>query len=79
MLDLKPYGAFIENTIRPILEEARTLLKEIEAKGIDVNEVSIKRLLAYLFECHLGTLILGLAKDCTIVLIIAVTAYLILK
>ena len=41
MLDLKPYGAFIENTVRPLLEE----LKEIKViRDIDLN-CAIKQML----------------------------------
>ena len=34
MFDLKPYGAFIENTIRPLLEEVRIL----GLQNIDINK-----------------------------------------
>ena len=41
MLDLKPYGAFIEYTIRPLIEE----LKQVKViRDVDLNE-ALKRVL----------------------------------
>lgn len=39
MPDLKPYGAFIENTIRPLLDECRPFLDKYD---VDIN-LAIKR------------------------------------
>ena len=79
MLDLKPYGAFIENTIRPLLEETRGILSEVKKVGLPVNQESLERLLASLFKSHLVITLLTLVKEVAIVIVISITAYAILK
>ena len=79
MLDLKPYGAFIENTVRPLLEEFRRVLREVEEAGLPVNQESLEHLLASLFKRHLVITLLTLVKEVAIIVIISFTTYLILK
>lgn len=43
MIDLKPYGAFIENTIRPLLDECKPFLDKY---NVDIN-LAIKRILVF--------------------------------
>ena len=38
-MDLKPYGAFIEHTARPLIEEATILLKEIARTGMEKKDI----------------------------------------
>ena len=52
MLDLKPYGAFIENTVRPLLEEIRLILSEFDKRGIKLDESRIKVLLKEVANYH---------------------------
>ena len=63
MFDLKPYGAFIENTIRPLLEEIRLILSDLEDKGIKIDESRIesliKRIANYNFKVILTQSITG--------------------
>jgi len=39
MLDLKPYGAFVENTVRPLLSEIKTLLDEHDLDSSKWTEI----------------------------------------
>mgnify|MGYP001611067751 FL=1 len=52
MFDLKPYGAFIENTIRPLLEEIRLILSDLEDKGIKIDESRIESLIKRIANYH---------------------------
>ena len=37
MIDLKPYGAFIEHTIRPLIEELGLLCDRYQIRSVDCN------------------------------------------
>ena len=45
MIDLKPYGAFIENTIRPLFEELRYILDVANNDGLKITEENISKIL----------------------------------
>lgn len=47
MIDLKPYGAFIEHTIRPLLGETYRLLEEFDKRGIPLNGYMIATILLF--------------------------------
>lgn len=47
MIDLKPYGAFIEHTIWPLIEETRSLLQEFDKRGIPLNGYMIATILLF--------------------------------
>lgn len=38
----KPIGAFLEYTIRPLLDEFKWLLEELKTRGIEINESNIR-------------------------------------
>lgn len=80
MIDnLKPYGAFVENTIRPFLGEIRTLLDEFKAAGIHVNENKLKEFCWAAFKVQTQHLIFQTITQISIVAIICFTAWLIHK
>ena len=57
MIDLKPYGAFIEYTVRPLVEESKSLLKECERLGVPLTETHINQLGKYLAKLYLISVI----------------------
>jgi len=78
-IDLKPVGAFLENTVRPMIEEGRWFLAELERQGIKISEENIVRVLR---EFLLHSLLVVIARSVLIILvsvIIAFTSYLLLK
>lgn len=69
--DIKPLGAFIENTIRPVLAEAGDILHEFQRQGINVtqdNLIEYTKTIAYI---HLRTIIIQAIRDIVIAIIIA--------
>lgn len=66
MMDLKPYGAFVENTIRPLLAEIKVLLDEY---GFDVPKwTKLVRLVGWF---HLGqTLIKSISETISIIAVV---------
>lgn len=55
--DPKALGAFIEYTLRPILEDARELLEFVKKENIDIETTAKFALCAFLFERVLGVLV----------------------
>lgn len=39
MIDLKPYGAFAQNTLRPLIEDVSALLDKLEQKGVRLGDL----------------------------------------
>ena len=58
MLDLKPYGAFIENTLRPMIEEAQILLSDLHGYGLYLEKEDIFRLGKFIANKHLKAVII---------------------
>ena len=79
MLDLKPYGAFIENTIRPLLEEFKWLLLELEKKGLKISEQSLGQIIKQVAKLHMKSLMISLMRDVTVTLIIAFVVWQVLS
>lgn len=79
MIDLKPYGAFIEHTLRPFIEEMRWFIKECEKKGIKVTESNIKKVLKQLAKLHIITTVIEAVKQVLILGLICLTAYVVLQ
>lgn len=77
MIDLKPYGAFVEHTLRPFLEEAQELLDRLEEKGFYFNKRNIDKLVNGLIKAHLIHASLDIAKSIVITVIVCLTAWLI--
>jgi len=40
MIDFKPYGAFIEHTIRPLLEELELVTKKLKIRNFDATYIA---------------------------------------
>ena len=74
MIDpLKPLGAFIENTIRPMLEELKWFFEECDKKGIKINEDNLRRIVAYVARAHFSTVLLQLVQAVILTLLICAT------
>lgn len=58
MLDLKPYGAFVENTLRPMIEEAQTLLSDLHGYGLYFCKDDIFKLINVVANKHLKAVII---------------------
>ena len=58
MMDLKPYGAFVENTIRPMIEEAHTLLSELRGYGLYFCKEDVFKLINIIANKHLKAVII---------------------
>jgi hypothetical protein len=76
MLDyMKPVGAFLEHTIRPLIAESKWFLDELEKKGIKVNETNIKHSLDYLSSCYIRYAVIQLVQNIIIAGIVCLTIY----
>ena len=74
MIDpLKPLGAFIENTIRPLLGEFKWFFEECEKKGIPINETNVRDICRTVARAHFRTVLFGCAQAVLITLIICAT------
>ena len=65
MIDLKPYGAFVENTIRPLLGE----LKQLDIKITDDN---ISKLVKYSAIHHMAYLTI---QSLTTIIVASIICY----
>ena len=74
MLDpLKPLGAFIENTIRPLLGEFKLFFEECEKKGIPINETNVKIIIEYVAHAHFRTVLVVCVQAVLITILCCVT------
>lgn len=73
--DIKPLGAFIENTIRPLIQEAGDILAEFQRQGISVTEKNITEYTKRIALLHLRTIIIQAIRDIIIAIIIAGTLW----
>ena len=64
MIDLKPYGAFVENTIRPLLNELRDM-------NFPMSEDILLIALKDSCKTHIITTFITVIRDITVVSIIA--------
>lgn len=79
MIDyMKPVGAFLEHTIRPLIQEAKWFLDELESKGLHINERNIKNVSECLVRSYFKCLIIKLIQNIIITGIVCLTTYLIL-
>lgn len=62
MIDLKPYGAFVENTLRPLLHEFKFVIEEARRYGFDLGEENLFRISRLLFKMYLVSLICDVLK-----------------
>lgn len=68
MIDLKPYGGFIEHTIKP-------LIKELNKFGFKYSEKTLQKLI----ELHLLSKLIDFSLTLITVSLVCYTAYLIAK
>ena len=68
--DAKVVGAFIENTIRPLLEEFRWFFSELEKTGIKVTESNVKTVISQIAGYHIRVLLINSATSITTVSVI---------
>ena len=66
MIDLKPYGAFIENSIRPILEQVNVFLDEVDKRGFRLDKSNLQFLLDYLFKLNVQIMVLKAIVSITV-------------
>ena len=79
MIDyMKPVGAFLENTVRPLISEMKWFIDELEKRGLRVTETSISHVFRILLKCYLECLWVNLIKSVIITVIVCLTAYMIL-
>lgn len=69
-LDPKPIGAFIEYTLKPIIDQAIELIELLEKKGLPAKEISKLSIKIYLI-----TTLTGFLRDIIITLIITLCVY----
>lgn len=70
---IKPIGGFIENTIRPMLEEVQWFFDECDIHDIPINERNIKKIIDYTARAHFRTCIINLIQNVVICLLICAT------
>ena len=79
MIDLKPYGAFVENTIRPLLDEFKDVIGELSKYGLNFSEDSLARLSKPFFKLYVYSLIADVIKTMVTVGSVCLVAYLVLR
>lgn len=79
MIDLKPYGAFIENTIRPLIDESHRLLNELETRGFPINRDNLKYILGYIAEQHRDRIVMEMVRSIVLTIIICITFYMTMR
>lgn len=79
MIDLKPYGAFIENTLRPLLEEFKFVIEEARRYGFDLGEESLFRISKLLFKMYLVSLICDVVRTFITIGSVCLVVYLVLQ
>lgn len=71
MIDqMKPLGAFIENTIRPLLDEVQWFFEECDKRNIPVSKENINIMINFISDCWVKGLIIKLIQNVIIALII---------
>jgi hypothetical protein len=74
MIDpLKPLGAFIENTIRPLLSEFHWFFEECDKRGVSINETSIRHIVDYVARAHFRTVCVQLIQAVLITTLLCAT------
>lgn len=75
MLDLKPYGAFIEHTIRPMIEEAQILLSDLHGYGLYLGKEDLFKVCQFLAKKHFRAIIIQSITNIIICGIICYTVW----
>ena len=79
MIDLKPYGAFIQNTVKPLVEEAKELCDKLEKQGLPVNRDNLKFILDYIACQYKEQISMQFITAIVLTLIICATCIVILR
>ena len=79
MIDLKPYGAFVEHTIRPMLSEFKWVLDEFEKNELKLTESNLEALGSYLMKMYAISLVSDIVKTIVTVGSVCLVAYLVLR
>lgn len=69
--EIKPLGAFVENTLRPFLAEFKEILDELKEAGINLENEDIIEYSKIIANLHLRTVFVQAVRDITIGVIIA--------
>lgn len=72
MSELKPYGAFVEYTCRPLIEECKEMLTMFDERGIKLNKDLFKALIL----AHFSHVLIDFIKTLLIGAMICLTVYL---
>ena len=75
MIDLKPYGAFIEYTIRPLLKEFKFILAECKKQHIPITEHNVTQLGKYLADLYIVSLLFDLIKVTFTTVLVCLVVY----
>lgn len=79
MIDyMKPVGAFLENTVRPLIQESKWFIDELEAKGLRLTKRGLEETAGFLFKSYSKCLLIKLVQNVIITGIVCLTIYLIL-
>lgn len=73
--NLKPLGGFIENTVRPLLDELHWLFEEMDKKGLRISEENVFIFLKEIADIHLKTLGAEILKTTIVTSIICFTLW----
>lgn len=70
MIDyMKPVGAFLEHTIRPLIQEAKWFLDELDKRGIKVSEENITHAATHLAGIYIRVTVIRAIQNVIITLI----------
>lgn len=79
MIDyMKPVGAFLEHTIRPLISELQWFIKELESRGIYVTPKTIDKVSRNLFMAYFKCLLVQAVKAIVITWMVCKTTIAIL-
>lgn len=70
MNNWKPVAGFIENTIRPLIEEMKWFLEELERQGIIITERNIEAVIKHIGGIYLTNAIIKLIQTVLIAIVI---------
>lgn len=79
MIDLKPYGGFIEHTIRPLLDEFKFVIGELNKYGFNFTEDSLSRLSKPFFKLYVISVVFDFLKTVVTIGAVCTVAYLVLR
>lgn len=54
MIDTKPYALFIQNTIKPIIEDLKEILNELDKSGLSLDKEDFDKILRACVKIHIS-------------------------